>query len=534
MKNKKVIKFFIAITLLFLFQIFLQAQHNPGDIWLVIPPDIQPGDYFATEFYIHSGYQRIASYNIEVVYDGNSIDSDQSPTGYYAVEAGKDGFLSAVGISVKDLFIVSGFDTTGVGPGDNLHFLTFYWVALKSGFGFIEITVETITDETIENIKLPEYTIYNCLTIGSNGIPGDANQDGIVDIIDALITAKFYTYRYREKTFCLDTSLSDVKPDGIVNIVDALVIAQYYVGMIKSLPLESIPEPTVTPRPSMGIYIPDPELEYALRRLLKRPVPEEIYKCDIESITSLDLTGFHISDLTGLEHFIALENLIIKSGEINDLGPLTNLTHLNYLDIVFNNFDNISPLANLTNLNYLNAKFNNMEDISPLTNLKKLSELYLLSNNISDLSPLNNLLNLTYLELGANPISDLSQLHNLPNLTHLKLSSTNIDDFTVINNFVHLTDLDLSSNNISNLGFLTNLIYLEVLTLYSNNITDLSPLVSLTNLKDLLLNNNNISDLTPLYEMTQLRRVLLRSNPVSIEDINALREALPDTYITKF
>ena len=84
------------------------------------------------------------------------------------------------------------------------------------------------------------------------------------------------------------------------------------------------------------------------------------------------------------------------------------------------------------------------------------------------------------------------------------------------------------------MNFLTNLIYLEVLTLYSNNITDLSPLVSLTNLKDLLLNNNNISDLTPLYEMTQLKRVLLRNNPVSIEDVNALREALPDTYITTF
>ena len=59
MKNRKSITLFITITLLFLFQIFLQAQYNPGDIWLIIPPDIQPGDHFATEFYIHSGYQRI-------------------------------------------------------------------------------------------------------------------------------------------------------------------------------------------------------------------------------------------------------------------------------------------------------------------------------------------------------------------------------------------------------------------------------------------------------------------------------------------
>jgi serpin B len=62
---------------------------------------------------------------------------------------------------------------------------------------------------------------------------GDVNNDGVIGIIDALLTAQYYvgliqTFAYPEA--------ADVDGDGDIDIVDALLIAQYYVGLIDEFP----------------------------------------------------------------------------------------------------------------------------------------------------------------------------------------------------------------------------------------------------------------------------------------------------------
>lgn len=62
---------------------------------------------------------------------------------------------------------------------------------------------------------------------------GDVNNDGSIDIIDALLVAQYYvgliqTFAYPEA--------ADVDGSGDVDIVDALLIAQYYVGLISEFP----------------------------------------------------------------------------------------------------------------------------------------------------------------------------------------------------------------------------------------------------------------------------------------------------------
>lgn len=74
---------------------------------------------------------------------------------------------------------------------------------------------------------------------------GDANDDGQIDIVDALVTAQHYVGSGNE----INQSNSDVNADGEIDILDALLIAQYYVNIISCFPPDcATPQPT--PRPS--------------------------------------------------------------------------------------------------------------------------------------------------------------------------------------------------------------------------------------------------------------------------------------------
>lgn len=58
---------------------------------------------------------------------------------------------------------------------------------------------------------------------------GDVNNNGTVDIVDALLTAQYYVGLNPEN---FNTSVADVNSNGVIDIVDALLIAQHYVGLI--------------------------------------------------------------------------------------------------------------------------------------------------------------------------------------------------------------------------------------------------------------------------------------------------------------
>jgi lysophospholipase L1-like esterase len=65
------------------------------------------------------------------------------------------------------------------------------------------------------------------------GLKGDANGNGTIDIVDALLIAQYYV-GLNPAGFV--SANADVNCSGAIDIVDALVVAQYYVGLITSLP----------------------------------------------------------------------------------------------------------------------------------------------------------------------------------------------------------------------------------------------------------------------------------------------------------
>ncbi|MBN2442074.1 MAG: leucine-rich repeat domain-containing protein [Spirochaetales bacterium] len=530
---------------------------SPGDMWFVVPQGVQQGDQLSIEIHVNTGDQKIAAYGIDILIDMRYLKLDHDSGG---IDAGPDGFISASSSSGSDLMVISGFDASGTGPGANLYILTVHCIALENGPSLLQLTVDSLMDESAYTIGTPR-GFNNCITIGSNGIAGDANQSGELTIVDALLVAQYYTFT--KLTTPIDTSVTDVNQDGNIDIVDALLIAQYYVGIIGPLPIIGTPGPPLSPAPTqpgatptptqIRVTFPDPGLEAAVRYKLMIPTGEAIYTQDVEDVDSLFFSYENITDLTGMEYFTSLSILYLGNNNISDLTPLAQLTNLTRLDIQDNDMSDLSPLGNLTNLTSLVASGNTISDLAPiaslthlktldldenniinleaLTGMTELLTLHLNFNTISDVSPLGHLTQLTELWLASNTIHDVSPLETLTNLTTLRLYINNISDVSCLASLHNLDALALGANNITDVSPLAQLTSLTSLSLYENNISDIHSLISLTSVKYLYLSDNVISDPSPLTELTQIVTLYLSNNPILQRDIDALKNALPDTRV---
>ena len=152
---------------------------------------------------------------------------------------------------------------------------------------------------------------------------------------------------------------------------------------------------------------PDPNLETAIRGVVNKP-EGSLSSSDLEKVIVLIASGRNISNLTGLEYCVNLQELYLSGNHIRD----------------------ISPLAGISKLEWLYLDHNNISDISALDGLINLKKLVLYANNISDISALAGLVNLQVLYLGANNISDISVLVGLTKLETLVLKDNNITDFS--------------------------------------------------------------------------------------------------------
>ena len=80
------------------------------------------------------------------------------------------------------------------------------------------------------------------------------------------------------------------------------------------------------------VSFPDPNLEAAVRQAVGRPTGD-ILSTDLEALTSLDISGLGISDLTGLEQCRNLTSLDLRDNQISDISPLVLLTNLTELEL---------------------------------------------------------------------------------------------------------------------------------------------------------------------------------------------------------
>ncbi len=257
-----------------------------------------------------------------------------------------------------------------------------------------------------------------------------------------------------------------------------------------------------------------------------------------------NLRNHHLTILNKLK---GLVNLNIGNETLDDLAKILANKGLTQKEIdkylkakelskTKNKIDDISELYGLKELHTLWLANLKIEDISVLKNFQKLRRLDLLSNKVKDITPLESLSNLEMLGIAKNnEITDIKPIIKLNNLNELDLSYGSIKDENNSNYLIKLTTLEYLSireAGIESFSMLKDLKKLKALTLW--NIKDFSKikgLNELTQLKYLIIKNCNIEDIDVLKEMKDLLAMDLRNSQIELEQIEELKQSLPDCKI---
>jgi Leucine-rich repeat (LRR) protein len=177
----------------------------------------------------------------------------------------------------------------------------------------------------------------------------------------------------------------------------------------------------------------------------------------LKSLTSLNLSGTKVADVSALRDLKTLTSLNLFATEVADLSPLRELTHLTSLDLFDTEVTDISPLRKLTSLSFLNLSGTKVANVSALRELKALTSLGLYGAKVTDVSPLRELKSLTSLDLFATAVTDISPLRELKNLTTLNLSHTNVADLSPLRDLKNLASVNLSGAKITSQSIISEL-----------------------------------------------------------------------------
>ena len=278
------------------------------------------------------------------------------------------------------------------------------------------------------------------------------------------------------------------------------------------------------------------------------------------NVTELDLSGSGVKDISLLSVCTKLTKLDLSDNSISDISALVDIPGLTELDLSDNSIGDISPLVSMTKLTKLNLSNNSIKSAAALKELTKLTELRLGGNKLGSFSVIGKLTALKTLGLNDTGLedSDLSGLYALKNLKKLniedngaltesgvsalqkKLPGCTISHSELVRSIelggksfpsdsetVEATDLGLT--DISRVSGFTNLKHLD---LSKNQISSVSALSALTGLETLDLSDNKITDVSALHSLKNLKQLWLGGNNLSAEQIDALRAALPECYIS--
>ena len=165
----------------------------------------------------------------------------------------------------------------------------------------------------------------------------------------------------------------------------------------------------------LPVDFPDAILRSGITNALGLAENAPVTRGQMTILTNLWVPSALVTDLTGLEFAVNLEELFLSDNAISDISPLAPLENLKEVDLSQNVISDVSVLANLGKLRVLNLSDNIISDVSALAALKNLTGLNLHNNGIRDVSPLANLKNLKGLVLSDNPITDETPLDGLRN-----------------------------------------------------------------------------------------------------------------------
>lgn len=259
---------------------------------------------------------------------------------------------------------------------------------------------------------------------------------------------------------------------------------------------------------------------------------------NITLVENLNLSGYEISNISGLEGFTNLKVLNLANNSISNVDILRNSTlkdTIEALNLNNNSLDNnqikeLSVISNLKELYISGMGFSSNEDnVNFINGLTELTYLDISNNGFNSISSLS-LTKLKYLNISNNEIEDISIIQNDDKFANLHTLVTNYNllddaDVATIKTRTSLKALGIAGNKITKIGDLKYLTNLEELAISSNYITDanLSGLENLSNLKTLNAGFIGISNLNKVRLLTNLESLDISGNNIeNVEDITSL------------
>ena len=212
--------------------------------------------------------------------------------------------------------------------------------------------------------------------------------------------------------------------------------------------------------------IPDSNFEQALIDLgidSDGVINSSVLTSDVASISSLDVSGREISQLTGIEDFINLSELYCQNNLLTSLSLSSN-TKLAILDCSENDLSSLK-VTDLVELKILRCSFNEITGIN-LSSNKLLEELHCDHNLIKTLNLKDNL-ELTELNCANNQFTVLTITFNWK-IKYLNFS-WNLFTYIDLSNNVKVEYLDCSNNPLTSI-FLNNMIELQAIYMVDNDL----------------------------------------------------------------
>ncbi|MBN2738511.1 MAG: hypothetical protein JXR70_16135 [Spirochaetales bacterium] len=202
---------------------------------------VPPNHDFSLDFKIVTASYHVLAYQMVFEYDPDFLTLDPQK-GSDAIEAGEAGFISEF-TNNNGILTITGFDTNGTGPSNSeQEFLKFHFTTgEKSGVTRVEIKNAILLRAEAFEPELFKGALATVYIGTASGVycpyqPGDADGNGVVNIIDALLIAQYYVgipgVVIEECAADVDNPCQGPECTVNINIVDALLVAKYYVGLI--------------------------------------------------------------------------------------------------------------------------------------------------------------------------------------------------------------------------------------------------------------------------------------------------------------
>ena len=214
-----------------------------------------------------------------------------------------------------------------------------------------------------DDVERADWTITDAAFYGLDAVdPGsyDSTNSAITRAHDAFAgeikaSASYAVYR------ATITPPDDFDGDVRISIAEG-AITDLAGNTSKASSTLTVPVNTIT-----DVTIPDETLLAKIKEKLGITAGTVVPQADMLRLTSLDLSGLDVSDLTGLEFATNLEELDLSDTQVKDISALSTLTSLLELSLSGTPVSDISDLSGLTNLKVLDLSDTEVSDISALS-----------------------------------------------------------------------------------------------------------------------------------------------------------------------